>query len=416
MTAKSIDIPKAVVWEAYKQVKANRGSAGIDRQSISDFESDLKNNLYKIWNRMSSGSYFPPPVKQVPIPKKGGKGMRNLSVPTVSDRVAQTVVKLHIEPRLDKIFHDNSYGYRPNKSAIDAVAITRDRCWKYPWLVEFDLKKAFNSINRELLLKAVNKHVTEKWIVMYIERWLSAPIITPENELVIPTSGVPQGSVIGPILLNLFMHYAFDSWISKHAPNCPFARFADDAVVHCKWKRQAERILREISERFDVCHLTIHPEKSKIVHCINGDKRAEEGDCIQFTFLGYTFRPRQSKGIRGNRFIGFLPGVSRDAAKEMRSKIRVFKLHRRVDLSLEEIAHHWNPIIRGWWNYYGRFTPQEMRKVIDYFHKKLMQWVRRKYQKLKGRKKASRDWLIRATQNAPNLLYSAKLQRIPLAG
>lgn len=417
MTAKPIDIPKSVVWDAYKIVSENRGAGGIDGQSIKDFDKDLKNNLYKIWNRMSSGSYFPQPVKRVPIPKKQG-GTRNLGVPTISDRIAQTVVKLYLEPRLDPIFHQNSYGYRPGKSALDAVNITRSRCWKKDWVVEFDIRKAFDSLNWDLLRKALRKHVSEKWILMYIDRWLTAPIVASDGAIVKPSQGVPQGSVIGPLLMNLFMHYTFDMWMDRENPNCQFARYADDAVVHCSSLAQAEKLLSDLDNRLKECGLEIHPDKSKIVYC-KDTNRSEDYPNIAFTFLGFTFRPRYARGGHrdGRAFTGFQPAVSNEAMKAMRAEIRSWKLHRRSDLSLEYIAVYCNPVIQGWWNYYSRFYKREMLLgVIQYFHKKLMQWARRKYRKLKGRQKASRDWLIRATQKAPKLLFSARLISMPLAG
>lgn len=417
MTAKPIDIPKSVVWEAYNIVSENRGAGGVDGQSIKEFDRDLKNNLYKIWNRMSSGCYFPQPVKQVPIPKKQG-GTRNLGVPTISDRIAQTVVKLYLEPRLDPIFHRDSYGYRPKKSALDAVNITRSRCWKKDWVVEFDIRKAFDSLDWTLLRKALRKHVSEKWILMYIDRWLTAPIVASNGAIVKPSQGVPQGSVIGPLLMNLFMHYAFDMWMERENPNCQFARYADDAVVHCSSLAQAEKLLSDLDNRLKECGLEMHPDKSKIVYC-KDTNRPKEYPNIAFTFLGFTFRPRYARGGHrdGRAFTGFQPAVSNEAMKAMRAEIRSWKLHRRSDLSLEYIAVYCNPVIRGWWNYYSRFYKREMLLgVIQYFHKKLMQWARRKYRKLKGRQKASRDWLIRATQKAPKLLFSARLISMPLAG
>lgn len=416
MTTKPISIPKSIIWDAYKRVKANRGAAGIDNQSISDFEEDLKNNLYKIWNRMSSGSYFPPPVKQVPIAKKGGNGVRKLSVPSVSDRIAQTVVKFYLEPCLEPIFHTDSYGYRPRRSALDAVAVTRRRCWRYAWLVEFDIRKAFDSLDREMLFKAIRHHVTEKWIVMYIERWLTAPIITPEGEEVIPCQGVPQGSVIGPVLMNLFMHYTFDYWMERMHPDCPFARYADDAVVHCKSKQQAEQLLNSITQRLQDCRLEIHPDKSKIVYC-KSNMRPGTYKHVQFTFLGFDFRPRWARQKGKKRaFIGFIPAISDSAQKDIRAQIRAFHLHRRNDLSLLQIAQYWNPIVRGWWNYYGKFNPSEFRRVTNYLHMKIIQWARRKYVKLRHSKKASRDWLRRVIKKMPTLLYSATLFESRLVG
>ncbi|TED53903.1 group II intron reverse transcriptase/maturase [Pseudomonas aeruginosa] len=268
-SAKPYDIAKRTVWDAYQQVRANRGAAGIDDETIADFERDLSKNLYKLWNRMSSGSYFPPPVKQVEIPKASG-GTRKLGVPTVGDRVAQTVVKLLIEPELDSIFHSDSYGYRPGRSAKQAVAITRERCWRYDWVVEFDIKAAFDQINHGLLMKAVRLHIKEDWILLYIERWLVAPFETDDGMRVPRERGTPQGGVLSPLLMNLFMHYAFDTWMQRTSPNCPFARYADDAVVHCRSRKQAEYVMRSIASRLAACGLTMHPEKSKVVYVIQG--------------------------------------------------------------------------------------------------------------------------------------------------
>uniref|UniRef100_UPI0038BB9AC2 group II intron reverse transcriptase/maturase n=1 Tax=Paraburkholderia heleia TaxID=634127 RepID=UPI0038BB9AC2 len=270
-SAKPYSIAKRAVWEAYQRVKANHGAAGIDDETIAEFEQNLSKNLYKLWNRMSSGSYFPPPVKQVEILKASG-GTRKLGVPTVADRVAQTVVKLIIEPSLDAIFHPDSYGYRPGRSAKQAVAITRERCWRYEWVVEFDIKAAFDQIDHGLLMKAVRTHIKENWILLYIERWLVAPFETEDGTRVPRERGTPQGGVVSPILMNLFMHYTFDNWMHRTSPNCPFARYADDAVVHCRSQKQAEYVMRSIATRLAACGLTMHPEKSKVVYCRDSNR------------------------------------------------------------------------------------------------------------------------------------------------
>jgi group II intron reverse transcriptase/maturase len=196
--AKSWSIPKRLVWEAYKRVKANRGAAGVDDQSIEEFEADLQNNLYKLWNRMSSGSYFPPPVKRVQIAKRDG-GKRPLGIPTISDRIAQGVVKGYLEPELEKHFHPDSYGYRPGRSALDAVGAARRRCWQHAWVLDLDIRAFFDSISHELLLRAVRKHTDCAWVLLYIERWLKAPVQLEDGTLEPRTKGSPQGSVVTPL-------------------------------------------------------------------------------------------------------------------------------------------------------------------------------------------------------------------------
>ena len=302
---------------------------------------------------MSSGSYFPP-VKQVEIPKAKG-GTRKLGIPTVSDRIAQTVVKLMIEPILDPIFHEDSYGYRPGKSAKQAIAVTRKRCWQDDWIVEFDIKAAFDQIDHTLLMKAVRSHVKEGWRLLSIERWLTAPFETADGVTQPRTQGTPQGGVISPILMNLFMHYAFDSWMKRTHPQCPFARYADDAVVHCRSQAQAEAVMRSIALRLRECGLTMHPDKSSMVYCKDSNRTGPHPN-VQFTFLGFTFRPREALNNRYNRrFTSFLPAVSSDALKRMRQMVRDWRIHRRTSSSLEDLPQQCNPIIQGWWNYYGAF-------------------------------------------------------------
>jgi group II intron reverse transcriptase/maturase len=401
-STKPYRIAKRAVWEAYQLVKANRGAAGVDDETIPMFEQNLSGNLYKLWNRMSSGSYFPPPVKQVEIPKAKG-GTRRLGVPTVSDRIAQTVVKLMIEPIVDPVFHEDSYGYRPGKSAKQAIAETRKRCWQYGWVVEFDIKAAFDQIDQALLMKAVRSHIKAGWILLYIERWLTAPFETADGGTLPRTRGTPQGGVVSPILMNLFMHYAFDSWMKRTYPQCPFARYADDAVVHCRSQAQAEAVMRSIALRLEECGLTMHPDKSKIVYCKDSNRTCAYPN-VQFTFLGFTFRPREALNNRYNRrFTSFLPAVSSDALKRMRQTVRDWRIHRRTSSALDNLAQQCNPIIQGWWNYYGAFYQRSLLELFHYVDNRLERWARRKYKTLAQDKRRSGQWLRKMKMVAPRM-------------
>jgi RNA-directed DNA polymerase len=400
-SAKPYGIAKRAVWEAYQHVKANRGAAGIDDETIEMFESDLSGNLYKLWNRMSSGSYFPPPVKQVEIPKANG-GTRKLGIPTVADRVAQTVVKHIIEPNLDSIFHPDSYGYRPRRSAKQAVAITRERCWRYDWVVEFDIKAAFDQIDHELLMKAVRTHVKEGWILLYIERWLVAPFETTDGSRLSRERGTPQGGVISPLLMNLFMHYAFDTWMQRTSPNCPFARYADDAVVHCRSERQAKYVMQSVADRLAACGLVMHPEKSKIVYCKDSN-RVETHPHVSFTFLGFTFRPRKAQGSQDKLFTSFLPAASEAASKRMRQAVRRWRLNQQTHVALADLARLYNPVILGWWNYYGAFYTTAMHRIFQHIDRALERWARRKFKVLHGRRRRSAEWLEKVQRATPLL-------------
>jgi RNA-directed DNA polymerase len=402
-SAKPYSIAKRVVWEAYQHVKANRGAAGVDEETIEMFEQGLPGNLYKLWNRMSSGSYFPPPVRQVEIPKANG-GTRKLGIPTVADRVAQTVVKLLIEPDLDRLFHPDSYGYRPGKSAQQAIAVTRQRCWRTDWVVEFDIKAAFDQIDHGLLMKAVRSHIREDWIVLYIERWLTAPFETAEGTRQPRERGTPQGGVVSPILMNLFMHYAFDCWMQRSHPTCPFARYADDAVVHCRSREQAEDVMQAIAARLAACGLTMHPEKSKVVYCKDG-KRCASHAHVSFTFLGFTFRPRAARGKGHRVFTGFLPGASNEALKRMRQTVRGWRLPGRTPATLADLARQCNPVIRGWWNYYGAFYRTAMCNIAMHIDRALERWARQKYKTLRGRKRRSVAWLGKMKELYPRLFF-----------
>ena len=412
--ARSFEISKLVVVEAWKRVKANQGAAGVDKESIADFERDFKNNLYKIWNRMSSGSYLPLPVRTVAIPKKTG-GERMLGIPTVADRVAQMVVKLHFEPMVEPLFHEDSYGYRPNKSAIQAVGVTRTRCWRYAWVLEFDIKGLFDNIDHELLMRAVRKHTDSKWILLYIERWLKAPFQKADGTLTERTKGTPQGGVISPVLSNLFLHYVFDVWMARHYPELPFCRYADDGIVHCRTKSEALALKEVLGARFGECKLELHPEKTRIVYCKDKNRR-EEHPAISFDFLGFTFRPRLTKTRDGTFFVNFSPAMSNKAGKEMRQKSRRWNLQLRSDKSLEDLSRIFSPIIRGWINYYGSFYKSALYPTLRHLNTILVRWAMRKFKRLKGHLTKAVYWLGGIAKRQPELFPHWKIGLKPTAG
>ena len=414
--AKPYAISKQVVWEAYKKVKANRGAAGVDGQSLAAFEKDLKNNLYKLWNRMSSGSYFPPPVLRVEIPKGTTGATRPLGIPTVSDRIAQMVVKSMFEPLVEPYFHPDSYGYRPGKSALDAVGITRQRCWRQDWVIDLDIKGFFDNLDWDLLLRAVRHHTDVPWVLLYVERWLKAPVQCQDGRLESRTKGSPQGAVISPLLANLFMHYAFDEWLRRNFPTIQFARYADDAVIHATSLSQAEHVLGAVRERLLECGLELHPEKTKIVYCQDSDRKGTH-DHIKFDFLGYTFRPRRAKNRWGKPFVSFLPAVSDKAAKAIRAEIRSWRLGaRRNNQSLEEIAKFVNPIVRGWVNYYGRYYRSALYPVLRCLERSMIYWVRRKFKRLRRHRRRAAHWLGGVARREPHLFVLWQIGIRPAAG
>lgn len=395
-------ISKHVVKEAYERVKANKGAAGVDSESLADFEVHLKQNLYKIWNRMSSGSYFPPPVRAVDIGKPDG-GQRRLGIPTVSDRIAQMVVKLYLEPDVDQCFHPDSYGYRPQKSALDAVGEARRRCWKFSWVLDLDIKGFFDNIDHRSMMRIVKLHTDCRWMQLYIERWLKAPVQLQDGRQVARETGTPQGGVISPLLANMFLHYAFDEWMRQHIPYLPFERYADDIIVHCKSKRQAIWLKDKIRERLHRCNLELHPLKTKIVCCRQEASREEGCEHVAFDFLGYTFKPRHALGQDRKPFTGFTPAVSSKSLKKMYEKIRQWCILRQTGKSVTELARLLNPTIHGWINYYGKYRGSALVRIYHHINTLLLKWVQKKYKRFKGRKRKALRWLGRIASQEPGL-------------
>ena len=379
---KPYKIPKSLLYEAYQRVKANKGGSGVDGQSLQAFDQDLSNNMYKLWNRLSSGSYFPQAVKRVEIPKADG-GIRPLGIPTVADRIAQMVVKIQIEPELERHFHPDSYGYRPNKSAHQAVESVKNRCWQRAWVLDMDIKGFFDAIDHQLLMKAVDKHVKEDWHRLYIRRWLQASVLHPDGHLEQKTQGTPQGGVISPLLANLFLHYAFDQWLTKHHPDVQFARYADDIVCHCRTEQEAIRLLAVLKERFVSCGLLLHPEKTKIVYCKSWKNKADYAQ-ISFDFLGFTFRPRLTKCRDGILLVCFLPAVSRKAAQRIRDEINSWPWLKWTQGGVKSIIVYSRSKLRGWMAYYGKYGRGVISHVLFHFDKKLSRWAKRKYKNIKG--------------------------------
>ena len=405
--AKPFAITKRQVWEAYKSVKANQGGAGVDEQSLAEFAEDLENNLYKLWNRLASGSWMPPPVKRVEIPKADG-GVRGLGVPTVADRIAQTVVKQALEPVLEQYFHPDSYGYRPEKSAHQAIGQARERCWRYDWVVDLDIKGFFDNIDWDLMMRAVRHHTQDNWVLLYIERWLRAEVQLPDGSLQQRERGTPQGGVISPLLANLFLHYTFDAWMQRTYPHIPFERYADDALCHCRSRDEAEDLKAALERRFADCRLELHPEKTKIVYCKDDDRRLEY-PCTSFDFLSYTFRPRRSKNRWGKYFINFSPAISKKAAKAIRQEVRGWRLQLRSDKDLDDLARMFNAVIRGWINYFGAFYKSALYLTLLHIDRKLARWATRKFKRLRRHRRRAEQWLRRIARRQPGLFAHWRL-------
>ncbi len=398
---KPIQISKREVYEAYRRVKANKGGYGIDRQSLTDFDADLEDNLYKLWNRLSSGSYQAPAVMRVNIPKGPGK-TRPLGIPTVADRIAQMVVKQRIEPALERCFHPDSYGYRPNKSALEAVAKARQRCWRRSWVLDMDIQGFFDHIEHGLLMKAVRKHVKDKWQIRLIEQWLRAPVQHRSGLRESRDSGTPQGGVISPLLANLYLHYVFDRWVEQRWPGIQFERYADDIICHCASEYEARKLKAVLEQRFRDCGLMLHPEKTRIAYCKSSENRRDDYPIVSFDFLGYTFKPRLSKTRLGKFFVTFSPAISGASARKIREKINSWSMFRRSEATIATLAAESRPYLTGWLNYFGKFERSELKRVLFYLDEKLARWAKRQYKRLSTRRKAVR-WMIGMKRREPSL-------------
>ena len=399
--SKQYDISKRVVIEAYKMVKANKGSAGIDGIGFDKFERKINNNLYKIWNRMSSGSYFPSPVMAVEIPKKTG-GIRRLGIPTITDRVAQMVARMYVERAVEPMFCEDSYGYRPNKSALDAIEVTRKRCWRYDYVIELDVKGLFDNIDHELLMRVVRRHVKETWICLYIERWLKTPFVLKNGEVIERKAGTPQGGVISPVLANMFLHYVFDMWMKRNFPQAPFERYADDGVVHCRTKAEAFFIKERLAQRFAECKLELHPIKTRIVYCKDKDRTKEE-ELTEFDFLGYTFKAVHIMCKDEKMRLNFIASVSKTSAKTFRDKIKSLEIHKKTGCKIDMIAETLNPMLRGWINYFGKFNPSAMKYTFQCIERRLVKWAMCKYKNFRGHRRRAEKWLASVRKREPKL-------------
>ena len=376
---KSFAVSKQMVYNSYLKVCEKKGGAGIDKETIDMFNKDLSGNLYKIWNRMSSGSYFPPAVRTVLISKKQG-GKRPLGIPAVSDRIAQGVVKDFLEPILEPLFHVSSFGYRAGRSAHDALAQCQHNCIHHSWVVDLDIKGFFDNISHEWMMRMLNHHTQEKWVLLYAERWLKAGIEQADGSIAVRQKGTPQGGVASPLFANLYLHHAFDMWMSKHFASNPFERYADDIIVHCNSKEEAEQLLSSIRERLSGFELELHPEKTKLVYCKNY-LRKEQHEHNSFTFLSYSFQPRSKPNTFGkhNKFMVFNAAICQTAKTFIRERIRAVFNPRNTLVSLERVAVKLNPKIRGWLNYYSRFNPRVAGNVFLYLNKLIRRWIEEKY-------------------------------------
>ena len=409
---KSFPISKRMVYDSYLKVTEKNGGAGIDKESIEMFDANLSKNLYKIWNRMASGSYLPPPVRTVLIDKKQG-GKRPLGIPTVGDRIAQGVAKNYLEPSMELIFHNSSFGYRPGRSAHDALAQCHANCLRYSWVIDLDIKGFFDNISHEKLMELLELHTQEKWVLLYVKRWLTAGVEQEDGSIVARTKGTPQGGVASPLLANLYLHHAFDKWIDETHINNPFERYADDIIIHCQSREEAEGLLSLLKDRMAEYSLTLHPEKTKIVYCKNY-QRKEKYKENSFTFLSFTFRPRMALDNfgRNKRIVLFNGAISNDAKTSIRKSIRRIINPQKINSTIEAFAAVLNPKIRGWFNYYSKFFRNKVFKVFTYIDALLLKWIKAKYRVTSIKKSISKLKAFRTEY--PDMFYHWKIAIKPI--
>jgi RNA-directed DNA polymerase len=402
----TVPITKVMVKEAYRKVKANAGSSGVDKESLGMFQTDLLNNLYVIWNRLSSGSYFPKPLRTVSIPKSNGK-LRTLGIPTVSDRIAQQVIKSYLEPRLEAQFHKNSYGYRPLKSAHQAIEAVQENVVQYAWVLDMDIKNFFDEVNHELLMKALDRHVEENWVKMYIRRWLEMPVQQPDGTLTHKGGkGTPQGGVISPLLANLYLHYVLDKWVEKHYPHIAFVRYADDVIVHCPSEYEATKMLEAIRIRLTDCKLSLNEEKTKTVYCKNYRRQKKTSFGKKFDFLGFTFKPRTGYvKSSGKKFLGYGCAISQSSQTRIIQMWSKQNWHRQSNLTIQKIANLVNTQMRGIIRYYGKYKIWHLEQLFFHFEFRLVKWVLKKYKKFNRSYSRGYQWIKELKKSYPTMFY-----------
>jgi group II intron reverse transcriptase/maturase len=379
MQTKSVPVTMKKVVDAYRKVRANKGGGGVDGLTLKAYETDISKQLYKVWNRLTSGSYFPPEVRMVQIPKSDGK-LRDLGIPTVGDRVAQQVIKTYLEPRYERLFSKSSYGYRPDKNAHQAIGQCQQDCWKHDWVIDLDIKGFFDNIEHEWMLRMLEQEVSERWVLMYIERWLKAPMQKPDGTQKERTKGTPQGGVISPLLANIYLHYVIDIWLERKNKGVTFQRYADDIVIHCHSKEAAQALLLSIKERLMKFGLELSEEKTKVVYCKRGSSPDRKEEQQKFTFFGHDFKPKTAKNrSTGKRFLGYVATIGQSAKTKMYQAFRSCNLHKRTDLSLKAIAEMINAKLRGWIGYYGKYGSNDLWYVFKMLNYRLLKWWKRKH-------------------------------------